>query len=215
MRKRLKLSKNRSGLEAFAMIVDINGFTPLVSNYQGDSIAQFTTDLLVGGIRIVEEHGGHVVGLMGDAFYALLLDARSVFECCIGIAVDVNKQCEYFDHVHSELKSCQYPKGVGVKIGVEHGWLDVADIKTNDLGPQRLFVGEAVIYAHRICSAGKGNRCLLGPTAAQMIKEECDLLKGPYRIKGKEGEPLYSYYRMDLSDVWLEGLPNNAKWYVD
>lgn len=210
---RHRLPKNLSGLEAFAMIVDINGFTLLVNSYQ-DSIAQLTSNLLIGGVECVEEHGGHVVGLMGDAFYALLPDPMAVFETVIGIAVDVNKQCEYFDHLHSEFKKPGYPKGFGVKIGIEHGWIDVAEIETTDMGPQRLFVGEAVIYAHRISSAGKGNRCLVGPAAAQLL-EKCCHLKGPHKIKGKKGEPLYTYFQMDLREIWLEGLPVDGQWYVD
>ena len=71
MRKPHKLPRKLHGLEAFAMIVDINGFTRLVKEYDAE-IAQFTRDLLSGSVRCVEEHGGHVVGLMGDAFYALL-----------------------------------------------------------------------------------------------------------------------------------------------
>jgi class 3 adenylate cyclase len=213
MRKRIKIPKDESGLEAFAMIVDINGFTLLVNSHIDASIAQFTHDVLIGGIGLVEEQGGQVVGLMGDAFYALLPDAKSVVECSIGIAIDINKQCEYLDHLHSDLKSTEYPEGIGVKIAVEYGSLDVANIQTRAMRRQRLFVGEAVIYATRISGAGKGNRCLLGPVAAEMVQEECDL-KGPYKLKGKEGEPLYTYYRMDLSEVWLEGPVSDGKWYL-
>jgi len=210
----INLPEDGGGLKAFAMIVDINSFTLLVNSFSG-SIAQFTRDILAGGIDTVEQHRGEVVGLMGDAFYALLPDATSVIECCIGIARDVNKQCEYFDHLRFHLNDTEYPQGIGMKIGVEHGHLDVADIKTKVMGWQRLFVGEPVIYASRISGAGKGNRCLFGPAAAQLIQDSYPL-KGPYKIKGKAGEPQYTYYQFDLSDIWLEGRPvKGGMWYVD
>jgi hypothetical protein len=30
-------------------------------------------------------------------------------------------------------------------------------------------------------------------------------LYGPYRIKGKGGEPEYECYELDLGDIWVEG----------
>lgn len=211
---RIKIPKDESGLEAFAMIVDINGFTLLVNSYP-NLPAQLTRDILIGGIDIVEELGGAVVGLMGDAFYALLPDADTVIKCCVGIAHDINKQSEYFDYLRKDYKKTDVPPGIGVKIAVEHGWMDIAEIRTKVMRKQRLFVGEAVIYASRISRAGKGNRCLFGPEAAHMIRDNY-ALKGPYKIRGKTGEHLYTYYRMDLSDTWLEGLPQRGgKWYVD
>lgn len=210
----IKLPEDGGTLEAFAMIVDINSFTLLANTFSG-SIAQFTRDILAGGIATVEHNGGAVVGLMGDAFYALLPDAESVVKCCIGIAIDVNKQCEYFDLLRFHVNDTEYPEGIGMKIGVEYGYLEVADIKTKFMRRQRLFVGGAVIYASRITGAGKGNRCLFGPAAAQLIQASYPL-KGPYKIKGKTGEPKYTYYQFDLSDVWLEGRPvKGGQWYVD
>jgi class 3 adenylate cyclase len=210
----IKLPEDGGALKAFAMIVDINSFTLLVNSFAG-SIAQFTRDILAGGITTVEHHGGAVVGLMGDAFYALLPDAESVIECCIGIAIDVNKQCEYFDLLRFQVNDTEYPEGIGMKIGVEYGYLEVADIKTKFMRRQRLFVGKPVIYASRISGARKGNRCLFGPAAAQLI-QAAHPLKGPYKIKGKAGEPPYTYYQFDLSDVWLEGCPvKGGRWYVD
>jgi class 3 adenylate cyclase len=60
-------------IEAFAMIVDVNSFTPMVSeSTPSDSIAQFVRDVLSGGIDMVQKQDGAVVSFMGDAFLAIL-----------------------------------------------------------------------------------------------------------------------------------------------
>jgi len=64
----MDLSKERI-IDAFAMIVDINGYTPMIANVKYiNGIAQFVRDVLVGGIQAVEKSNGVVVGFMGDAF---------------------------------------------------------------------------------------------------------------------------------------------------
>ena len=46
-------------IEAFAMIVDVNGFTPMVSeSTPSDGVAQFVRDVLSGGIDMIRKHGG-------------------------------------------------------------------------------------------------------------------------------------------------------------
>lgn len=48
-------------IEAFAMIVDVNGFTQIFSrSRQNDGVAQFVRDIPIGGTEITEKHGGLV-----------------------------------------------------------------------------------------------------------------------------------------------------------
>jgi hypothetical protein len=80
-------------IEAFAMIVDINGFTTMVSKSTiSESIAQFVRDILSGGTGVIQKNNGAVAGFMGDAFLAVLDNADSVFKSCAGIAKDVDRQ---------------------------------------------------------------------------------------------------------------------------
>ena len=80
-------------IEAFAMIVDINGFTPMVSeSAQSDVVAQFVRDILSSGIDRVEKHGGSVVSFMGDAFLAVIDNPGSVFMSCVSIPKDLDRQ---------------------------------------------------------------------------------------------------------------------------
>jgi class 3 adenylate cyclase len=132
-------------LLAFAMIVDINGFTQMVAKAGGESIAQFTRDVLAGGIAAVEHNGGEVVGFMGDAFYALLFDPDNVFGCCAEIAKDLDAQGEYISGSPGLFSFS--PGGPGLKVGIEHGSFDVATISSNYLNGQKLFIGSAVNYA--------------------------------------------------------------------
>jgi class 3 adenylate cyclase len=195
-------------IEAFALIVDINLFTPMVSqsHCSNDSIAQFVRDVLAGGVDAVEKHGGSVVSFMGDAFLAIIDDPEKVFYACIGIAQDLDRLCEYLSsHQNNCPDAWEYAKGgPGLKIAIEYGWIDISTTESTLLGEQRLFVGPCINYANRISSAGEGNRCLIGPEAIDHGLNSWSHM-GPYSVKGKHSEGDYVYWQMDLGDFWVEG----------
>src|SRR5580692_3517491 len=93
-------------IEAFAMIVDLNGFSGMVvaAEQVGDLIAQFTRDSLSGAINEIEMEGGEVVGFMGDAILGILPDGDSAVKACFGIAKDTDRMCEY---ISSEQAGCK------------------------------------------------------------------------------------------------------------
>ena len=91
-----------------------------------------------------------------------------------------------------------------MKISIEYGELNVATISSKFMGSQKLLIGSPINFAARIGAAGVGNRCLVGPAAASAGLYEYGLA-GPYRIKGKQGEPEYQYYELDLGDIWRGG----------
>lgn len=201
---KLKISSNTT-IDAFALIADINGFTGMVSRSEGNLIAQFVRDVLSGPIHAVEEQGGEIVGFMGDAVLGILPDADTVAAACFRIAKDLNEQCEYIS-VLQESHSDTWPfmkGGPSIKIGVEYGTLDTAEISSNFLGEHVLLIGDAINYAARILVAGSGNRCLVGPEAASRLSKFP--LEGPLNVKGKSGEPDYQCYRFDMSHIWIEG----------
>ncbi len=182
-------------LSAYAIIVDINSFTSIV-NKGSELIAQEIRDVLVGAISVVEAYGGEVVAFMGDAFLALISDTSNVATCCFGIARDFDKQHEYFTYMASDFPN--YPLGgPTVKIGIEYGLMNVSEIKSKFLGMQKIFIGSAINYASRITKAGKGNRCLLGPQAANKLidiyEERNSIIEGPFDINGEKGEGKYVY----------------------
>jgi len=189
----------------FAAIVDINGYTRMVSDsaerIDASYMATFVRDVLAGSIEAVEDNGGLVVGFMGDAFLAILPNAESTVMACIAIAADVRKQCEYFADGHHDNKEWLpwAVGGISLKIGVEFGVLSKSVIRSKFLGDQTLFVGEAINHAARILSAGHGNRCLFGPRAVAAGVGSYEL-EGPLSVNGKPGEPDYQYYTFDLSE---------------
>jgi len=195
-------------IEAFAMIVDVNGFTQIVSrSKRSDGIAQFIRDVLIGGIEITKKHGGLVVNLMGDAFLALLDDTHSVYMVCVGIAKDLDRQCEYIsEHQENYPNNWQYARGgAGLKIAVEYGWIDISDLYGEPLGCHKLFIGPPINYASRILAAGDGNRCLVGPEAMNSRGLNQWRNYGPFTIHGKPGEGDYIYWQLALGDIWREG----------
>jgi hypothetical protein len=151
-------------IEAFAVIVDINGFTPMVSrSTKGESIAQFVRDTLSGGIETVQKHGGAVVGFMGDAFLSVFDNIASVYMSCVGIAKDLDRCCEYIsDHQRVFPKDWHYAKGgASLKIGIEYGWIDISTIHSNLLRQQKLLIGPPINYARGLCLPEKATDVML------------------------------------------------------
>jgi class 3 adenylate cyclase len=194
-------------IEAFAMVVDINGFTAMVlRSSKSGCVAQFVRDILSGGIDIVEGQGGSVVSFMGDAFLAVLENVDAVYMACVGIAKNLDRLCEYIsNHQRDYPEDWHYAKGgASLKIGIEYGWIDISNIFSKLLGKQKLFIGPSINYACRISNAGKGNRCNVGPEAMKHGLNQW-LNHGPYKIKGKPGENEYIYWQLNLEDIWIEG----------
>ena len=193
-------------LSAFAMIVDINGFTRMVAKAQGRGVARYVHDVLSSGVTAVESQGGQVVGFMGDAFLALLSTADEVFSACVTIATSIDRQCQYIagrQRRDSDLWHYS-PGGPSLKIAIEYGAIDVTPIGSAAIGDQPLLIGTPINYASRIARAGEGNRCLFGPAAAAagLIRWSHE---GPETVGGKGGEPPYTYYQLSMGDIWREG----------
>jgi class 3 adenylate cyclase len=195
-------------IEAFAMIVDLNGFTRMVSAAEsvGDIIAQFTRDILDGAIREIETEGGEVVGFMGDAILGILPDGGSTVRSCFGIAKGLDRTCEYISTNQARCKHLWAfaPGGPSLKISIEYGRMDVSTIGSRLLGAHRLLIGSPINYAARIGKAGKGNRCIIGPAAAKKGFSQYTL-DGPHKVDGKRGEPKYEHYFFSMDDIWIEG----------
>ena len=194
-------------INAFALMLDINGFTSMVSKTaQSDCIAQFVRDVLSGGIEAVERHGGSVVSFMGDAFLAILDNAESTYKAAVGIAICLDDTCEYIsDHQRDFSEAWPYVRGgPSLKIGIEYGWMDVSTIHSESLGTLRLLIGPAINYACRIAAVGEGNRCNVGPEAMKHGMDQW-WSNGPCLVRIKAGEGKYTYWSMKLGDVWREG----------
>jgi len=196
--------------DAFVMIVDINHFTTMVTEAQGNMIADFVRDILVGAIKSIEDQDGEVVAHMGDAILGVLPNGENAAYACFSIAKDLDLVCEYISGEQPGVWDFA-PGGPSLKIAVEYGNIDVAAISSKFMGAQRLLIGDAINYASRILSPGKGNRCHIGPVAATMNPFSGYALEGPLKTKGKKGEPEYTYYQLDLGNIWAEGPRKKGK----
>lgn len=195
-------------IEGYAMIVDMNQFTSMVSRAEetGDAIAQFTSDVLAGAIAEIEAEGGEVVAFMGDAVLGYFPEGDGALLSCFGIAKDLDRQCEY---VSNEQDENDYswpfsPGGPSLSIAVEYGTMDISTIGSRLLGEHRLLIGTPINHAARISEAGEGNRCVIGPVAATKAFRDFNI-DGPHFISGKKGEPDYDYHLFELGDIWIEG----------
>lgn len=193
---------------AFSMLIDINSFTALVANHQLDiGISTFVRDVFAGAITAVERNNGAVIGINGDALFAVLLTHEDVFKSCVEIARDISEMANYLSGTEFEKSISSLPT---MKIGIEHGWLDASSISTDAMGKIPFCIGPATNYASRILQPGHGNRCHVGPKAmaagmAAYVDEDLENLTA-----GKPGEGLLSYWRLSMADVWVESPPDES-----
>jgi class 3 adenylate cyclase len=201
-------------VEGYAIIVDLNQFSSMVTKAEetGDAVAQFIRDALAGAIFEIEAEGGEVVAFMGDAVLGFMPPGEGVALACFGIAKDLDEQCEY---VSNEQEGDNHawpfaPGGPSLKISIEYGMMDVSTINSRLLGEHRLLIGSPINYADRISKAGIGNRCIIGPMAAERAFKQYTL-DGPHQIAGKPGEREHECYVLDLGDIWIDGAREPGK----
>lgn len=183
------------------MVVDINGSEKIISANEQQLMAQFFRDLLAGSIKAVEDAGGSVISLTGDGFVSVFPSEEAAGLACFGIARDMRKTREYLASggpaVWPALKH-----GIGLKIGIERGYLSASTISCDFLGEQPYLVGPPTVYATRIMGFGKGDRCVVGPRAA--AHWPYSRLDGPLEGKIKHQKISYTYYFFDLEDFWTD-----------
>lgn len=189
-------------LDCVALVVDINGSEKLIGAGADGLTAQFFRDLLAGGIDAVEKCNGSVISFTGDGFHAVLPTEKDAAHASWHIAKDLRKTREYLSDKCDDGSSVwpQMDIGVGLKIAIERGILEVSTITSTFLGQQPFLVGEPTVYASRLLAFGKGDRCLVGPKAA--ANWEYAGLDGPYKGRGKHKGLTYEYYFYDLDDLW-------------
>jgi len=125
-------------VEGVALVVDINGSEKLIGVGADGLTAQFFRDLLCGGIHAVEEHGGSIIAYTGDGFQAILRDEQAAAYASWEIARDLRKTREYLEQTRGNESTIwpQLDVGVGLKIAIERGVLEVSTISSRFLGVQ-------------------------------------------------------------------------------
>jgi len=187
-----------------ALVVDINGSEKLIDAGEDGCTGQFFRDLLSGGIHAVEECGGSVISFTGDGFIAVLPTEADAAHACWGIARDLRKTREYLEGCRANCADAwpHLEVGVGLKIAIERGELEVSSISSSFLGTQPFLVGAPTVYASRISAFGEGDRCIVGPRAA--ANWPYSGLEGPYEDEVKHKGLKYQYYFYDLDDLWVD-----------
>lgn len=192
--------------QAFALIVDLNGFTTMVDGGETDLIADFIRDSLSGSIRAIQENHGEVVGFMGDALFGVLGEAQDVVNTCFDIAKDLDRTCEWISNQQEGNDNWSFaPGGPSLKIGFEWGLIDASEIRSRKLGTVPLLIGTPINHASRILGAGEGNRCLCGPNAAKKLNDAGYRLDGPTPYRSPKDQRVFTYFELDLGDIWVAG----------
>jgi class 3 adenylate cyclase len=191
-------------ISCVVLIVDINGSEKLIEAGEDGLTGQFFRDILVGGIHAVEGCNGSVISFTGDGFVAVLPTEADAAEACWRIAKDFRKIREYLEDCRRD-NPYAWPLsdvGLGLKIAIERGHLEVSSISSTFLGVQPYLVGPPTVYASRISAFGKGDRCVIGPKAAANWPYAG--LEGPFEGHIKHKGLNYQYYFYDLDDVWVD-----------
>lgn len=189
-------------LSCVALIVDINGSKHLFRSFGANLVGQFVRDILIGSIGAIEQANGSIISFTGDGLIAVLPDEDAAAIACYGIAHDFRKTNDYLD-ANNRMKTWPFlHDDFGLKIALERGPLEVHTVGSEFLGAQPFIVGEPVIYANRLLSYGKGNRCLIGPRSA--VNWKYGELSGPFTEPGKHKDLQYEYYLFDLEDFWID-----------
>lgn len=190
---------NKHGFECVVMVVDINASERLLAVDDWGGTAQFFRDLLCGSIRAVEDSHGSVINFIGDGLIAVLPSEEKAGSACMAIAHDLRRTRDYLKANGPEAFP-QLKVGVGLKIGVERGWMQVSSISSEFTGDLPYLFGEPAVYATRISRFGRGDRCLVGPRAA--AKWPYGWLDGPFIRKRRTFT--YEYHSFDLGDLWVD-----------
>jgi class 3 adenylate cyclase len=191
-------------ISCVALVVDINGSEKLIDAGEDGLTGQFLRDILAGGIRSVEECHGSVITFTGDGFISVLPTEINAAHACWGIARDLRKTREYLEDCRRDNPNA-WPLldvGVGLKISIERGHLEVSSISSEFLGKQPFLVGPPTVYASRISAFGSGDRCVIGPKAAANWPYAG--LDGPFEGQLKHKGLNYKYYFYDLDDLWVD-----------
>ncbi len=194
-----KTVEMRGSFECLVLVVDINASEKLLTVDEWGGTAQFFRDLLYGSIRAVEEAHGSVINFIGDGLTAVLPTEEDAGMACMAIAHDLRKTRDYLVSNGREAFP-QLRVGVGLKMGVERGWMQVSSISSEFVGDVPYFFGEPAVYATRISRFGRGDRCLIGPKAAAMWPY--GPLDGPFSRRRRTFT--YEYYSFDLGEFWVD-----------
>jgi len=194
-----KTITGKMSFECVVLVVDINASERLLAVDDWGGTAQFFRDLLSGSIRSVEDSHGSVISFIGDGLTAVLPSEQEAGLACMAIAHDLRKTRDYLRHHGSDVFP-QLEVGVGLKMGVERGQMQVSSISSEFTGKLPYFFGEPAVYATRISRFGRGDRCLVGPRAA--ANWPYGPLDGPFVRKRRTFT--YEYYSFDLSEFWVD-----------
>jgi class 3 adenylate cyclase len=194
-----KTIEKTGSFECVVLIVDINASERLLAVDEWGGTAQFFRDLLDGSIRAVQDAHGSIINFIGDGLTAVLPSEEDAGIACMAIAHDLGKTRDYLVSNGSEVFP-QLRVGVGLKIGVERGWMQVSSISSEFVGNVPYFFGKPAVYATRISRFGRGDRCLIGPKVA--AKWPYGPLDGPFFRKRRTFT--YEYYSFDLGEFWVD-----------
>jgi len=194
-----KTVEKTGSFECLALVVDINASERLLAVDEWEGTAQFFRDLLYGSVRAIEDAHGSVINFIGDGLTAVLPSEEDAGMACMAIAHDLRKTRDYLVSNGPEAFP-QLKVGVGLKMGIERGRMQVSSISSKFVGAAPYFFGEPAVYATRISRFGRGDRCLIGPKAA--ANWPYGPLDGPFVRQRRTFT--YEYYSFDLGDLWVD-----------
>lgn len=176
------------------LFADLRGFTSFTERTASEVVVSYLNQLFGPAIAVVQDHGGTIANLMGDAIMATFgADVVQPDHPYLGAQAGLALTTTFAD-AHPDLPRL----GVGVNTGPAWiGDIGGASRKVSTL------IGDTVNVAARLESTTQPGEVIIGPETYRTLRPIATVeAKEPLRLKGKEGT-VQAYRLLALDDASL------------
>ncbi|PLY04724.1 MAG: hypothetical protein C0624_05385 [Desulfuromonas sp.] len=167
------------------LFCDIRRFTSLAEEYPATEVVEFLNEFFSRMIRVINEHGGMVDKLLGDAVMALFGapvalgdDALRAVRC----AVEMQQEAERLNRDSEELEMPPLEMGIGINTGPV-----VAGNIGSETRMEYTVIGDNVNVAARLQGVAKLGEVMISEGTLNEIADSVEVTKlDPMTLKGKQ-----------------------------
>ncbi len=200
----------RGHCDAAVAFIDLRAFTARTFWDTPDQVVELARAVLTQVVEVVDDHGGHVLGLRGDGVFACFgglesrepaVDATLAVAAC-AFALDAT------ENALNSLLKLSHVEPVQLRAGADYGRLDF--VRTGIDGASEVNVlGFAPNFAAKCEKAAKSWEVVVGQGLAQLIEDDTLLVEhadSPKRYQRNGTDQTYAFH--DLR--WRRLLPHLA-----
>ena len=169
------------------LFCDIRSFTHMSSQLEPSQVVEILNDYFTAMIEVLQEEGGTVLKLIGDAAMAVFGAPMPIADDALAAAHAAPKMHAAFNELLVKWKERGLKLDIGMGIGINRGVVVVGNIGS----PSHLdytIIGDTVNVASRLAGvAGRGETIVSGTVAAALAGKISELeQREPVMVKGKD-----------------------------